>query len=75
MESDLGGEAGVLQYGFVRAIVCDAYGMCMSSCSSASLFSSGSASKRSVHVFCTTLLPALGSDSFNVLMAEKSICS
>ena len=76
VEADLGGEAGRSQC-LVRGgrLFEVAHGMCMSNCSSASLFSSGSGSSLSTHVFCTILLPDLGSASFSVFIAGKSICS
>lgn len=47
----------------------------MSSCSSASLASSGSGSRRCAHVFCRMAAPARGVSSFSVLTLEKSTCS
>lgn len=51
------------------------YGTNISSCSSASLASSGSGSKRWAHVFCSTEAPERGVASFSVLTPEKSTCS
>ena len=76
VEADLGCEAILcLAMAFGVACGCETHGTCINSCSSASLFNSGSGSNLSVHVFCTIFVPDLGSDSLSVLMAEKSICS
>lgn len=50
------------------------HGMCINSCSSASLSSSGSASSRSAHVFFIIAFPECGSDSLLVVMSSKLMC-
>lgn len=52
----------------------ETYGTVMSSCSSASLASSGSALSLSAHVFLTMALPASRIDSLSVVISSKLIC-
>lgn len=49
-------------------------GMCIMSCSSASLSSSGWSCNRSAHVFLTIDLPESASVSFKVVMSSKLMC-
>ncbi len=67
-------EGGRQELGRERVLGGETYGMKISSCSSLSLTSSGSGSRRCGHVFSTILAPASTSLSFNVRIFSNSIC-